>query len=202
MFFQGLRPSYARSNVVQIKIGDDIVVDPIKVIELCISHFKNLIGPELIINEDVLKARQEFYNVIGCVTNANICQELDVDFEEVEVENVLLHPPNGKSPGWDGITNEVFEKYACMLKSPFTQMFQQCWDSGFMPESWKVGLIKLIPKVPSPESFHQWRPISLMEGCTKCLQRYYPTDLRNSYLNLFIHLNMVLLQVEIYCIIY
>ena len=28
MFFQGLRPSYARSNVVQTKIGDDIVVDP------------------------------------------------------------------------------------------------------------------------------------------------------------------------------
>ena len=56
MFFQGLRP-YAHSNVVQIKIGDDIVVDPIKVIELCISHFKNLIGPQLIINKDVLKAR-------------------------------------------------------------------------------------------------------------------------------------------------
>ena len=29
IFFQGLRPTYARSNVVQIKIGDDIVVDPI-----------------------------------------------------------------------------------------------------------------------------------------------------------------------------
>ena len=72
MFFPGLRPSYARSNVVQIKIGADIVVDPIKVIELCISHFKNLIGPEFIINKDVLKARQEFYNVIGCVVNANI----------------------------------------------------------------------------------------------------------------------------------
>ena len=55
--------------MVQIKIGDDIVVDRIKVIELCISYFKNLIGPELIINEDVLKARQEFYNVIGCVVN-------------------------------------------------------------------------------------------------------------------------------------
>ena len=56
MFFQGLRPPYARSNVVQIKIGDDIVVDLVKVIELCITHFKNLIGPELIINDDVLKA--------------------------------------------------------------------------------------------------------------------------------------------------
>ena len=80
-------------------------------------------GPELIINEDALKARQEFYNVIGCVVNANICQELDADFKEVEVENVLLHLPNGKSPSWDDITNEVFKKYACMLKSPFTQCF-------------------------------------------------------------------------------
>ena len=32
---------------------DDIVVDPMKVIELCISHFKNLSGSELVINEDV-----------------------------------------------------------------------------------------------------------------------------------------------------
>ena len=178
MFFQGLRPPYARSNVVQIKIGDDFVVDPVKVIELCITHFKNLIGPEMIINEDVLKARQEFYNVIGSGMNTNICQQLDADFEEAEVEKVLLHLPNGKSPGWDGITNEVFKKYASMLKSPFTQMFQQCWDSGFMPESWKVGLIKLIPKVPSPESFHQWRPISLMGGLYKVFAKILSNRLK------------------------
>ena len=42
--------------VVQTKIQDNIVVDPIQVIELCISHFKNLIGQELISNEDVLEA--------------------------------------------------------------------------------------------------------------------------------------------------
>ena len=48
MYFQGLRPSYASSNVVKIKIRDDIVVDPIKVIELCISHFKNLIWAKVV----------------------------------------------------------------------------------------------------------------------------------------------------------
>ena len=36
-----------------------------------------------------------------------------------------------------------------------------------MIESWKVGLIKLIPKVPSPESFNHWRPISSMGGLYK-----------------------------------
>ena len=90
------------------------------------THFKNLIGPELIINEDVLKAGQEFYNVIGCVMNTNICKELDADFEEAEVEKVLLHLRNGKIPCWDGITNEVFKKYVDTVNSPFTQMFQQC----------------------------------------------------------------------------
>ena len=57
----------------------------------------------------MLKARQEFYNVVGCVVNTNICQELDADFKEVEVEKVLLHIPNGKSPHWNNITNEVLK---------------------------------------------------------------------------------------------
>ena len=51
-----------------------------------------------------------------------------------------------------------------------------------MPQAWKVGLIKLVPKVASPESFHQWRPISLMGGLYKIftkvlanrLQKYLP----------------------------
>ena len=52
-----------------------------------ISHFKHLIGPKLIVNENVLKSPQEFnINVVGCVVNTNICKELDVDFEEAEVE--------------------------------------------------------------------------------------------------------------------
>ena len=45
--------------------------------------------------------------------------------EEVEVGKVLLNLPNGKSPAWDGIRNEVCQKYVCILKRPFTQMFQQ-----------------------------------------------------------------------------
>ena len=43
-----------------------------------------------------------------------------------------------------------------------------------MPQAWKVGLIKLVPKVASPESFHQWRPFSLMGGCIRYLQNNLP----------------------------
>ena len=67
-------------------------------IEVYISHFNDLIGLELIINEDVLNERQELCNVVRCTKNTNICQELDVDFDEV-VAKVFLYLPNGKCPG-------------------------------------------------------------------------------------------------------
>ena len=69
-----------------------------------------------------------------------------------------------------------------ILKGPLTLMFQRSWDSGRMPQAWKVGLIKLVPKVASPVSLHQWRPISLMGALymiftkvlTNRLQKYLP----------------------------
>ena len=109
--------------------------------------------------------------------NTNVCQELDADFKEVEVEKVLLHIPNGKSPHWNNITNEVLKIVLEFLRVHFRQMFQQYWDSGFKLESWKVDLTKLIPTVPSSESFHQWRPISLVGGLYKVFAKMY---LRNS----------------------
>ena len=62
---------------------------------------------------------------------------------------------------------------------PLTLMFQHSWDSGRITQAWKVGLIKLVPKVASPESFHQWRPISLMGGCIRCLQRSWQIDYKS-----------------------
>ena len=64
----------------------------------------------------------------------------------------------------------------------------------FMPKSWKVDLIKLIPKVTSPKSLHQWRPLSLMRGLYKVFAKTLPTDSIKSYFNIFTHLIMVLLH--------
>ena len=92
---------------------------------------------------------------------------LEEDIKEEEVEYILSHLPSDKSPGWDGITNEFFKSFLHELKAPLTKIFQEIWSSGKMPDSWKVGLVKLIPKVASPTSFAQWRPISLMGGMYK-----------------------------------
>ena len=124
MFFQALQSPHARFNVVQIKQGNDIVVDLVKVIEICIHHFKELTGPKVIINEDVLQVRTEFYNIVGDSVDEVMCQESEVDLLEDEVKKVFLNLLNGKSIGQDKITNEIFKKYASILKKNFTLMFK------------------------------------------------------------------------------
>ena len=82
-----------------------------------------------------------------------MAQSVDVNILEDEVEHVMSHIANDKSYGWDGLTNELFKKYVIKLKGPFTVLFQKWWTSREMPHSWKIGLIKLLPNVPSPSSF-------------------------------------------------
>ena len=80
--------------------------------------------------------------------------ELDTNFTKDDIGTVLRHLPNGKSLGWDGLTNEVFKRYSNILNGFLALMCQLCWDSGCAPQAWKVGLIKLVIYVTSLESFH------------------------------------------------
>ena len=67
--------------------------------------FKELIGPQLLMTNEVSRARHELNDAVGFIVHDLITHELDMDFTEVEVDTVLRHLPSGKSPGWDGLTN-------------------------------------------------------------------------------------------------
>ena len=69
----------------------------------------------------------------GVLVNTNICQEWDVDFEEVEVENVLLHLPMVKALVGMMLQMKFLKTMIACLKSLFMQMIHQCQDFGLMP---------------------------------------------------------------------
>ena len=73
-----------------------------------------------------------------------------VDVWVVHFYDGTLERERESGMGWDGITNEFFKVFVPELKAPLTMIFQEVWSSGKMPDSWKVGLVKLIPKVASP----------------------------------------------------
>ena len=56
-----------------------------------------------------------------------------------------------------------------------------------MPDSRKLSLVKLIPKVASPMSFAQWRTISLMGGMYKIFAKVIANKLQKVLLSV-VHL--------------
>ena len=166
-FFHGLHASHARMNVVRLEIDGTLNTDPQVIIDNCIQHFTTLLGQESVLNDEMREGRSMLFDSIKDNVGQQVMISLEEDIKEEEVECVLSHLADDKSPGWDGITNEFFKSFIQELKRPLTMIFQEVWSSGRMPDSWKIGLIKLIPKVASPISFGQWRPISLMGGLYK-----------------------------------
>ncbi|MCO5577479.1 hypothetical protein L7F22_031311 [Adiantum nelumboides] len=141
-----------------------MITEPHRIIALCVQFYQDLLGALEVLSDDVLRARASLFPLVHRQVSLDYAHVLDADFTEQEVGFVLAHLPKDKSPDWDGITNEMFSKYANQLQVPLTSIFQEIWQSGAMPASWKVGVICLLPKVPSPFALTHWRPISLM-GC-------------------------------------
>ena len=60
LFFQELHPNYAPSNVVHVKQGNEWIVDPTTIIDICVHYLKEFICPQLLMTYEVSRARHEF----------------------------------------------------------------------------------------------------------------------------------------------
>ena len=75
-----------------------------------------------------------FQSIKGSVVQ-QVTMRLEEGIREEEVEIVLSHIANDKSPGWDEITNEFFKSFVQELKGPIMIIFQQVWSFNNMPNS-------------------------------------------------------------------
>ncbi len=64
--------------------------------------------------------------------------------------------------GWDGISFKVIRKFWDLLSHPMLKMVNETFARGELMESFKLGLIKLIPKKGRAEKVGDWRPITLL----------------------------------------
>jgi hypothetical protein len=81
-----------------------------------------------------------------------------------EIEEVVHSSDGNKSPGPDGFNFSFIKKFWGMLKGEIRVMFDQFHGNSTLPKSFLSYFITLIPKVSSPCSLSDFRPISLL-GC-------------------------------------
>ncbi|XP_072140696.1 uncharacterized protein [Dermacentor andersoni] len=120
--------------------------------------------------EEVLQSLVEKYLPVGPRQGTSVAyadylgppnSELDADISTEEVRRAL-HELNSKpAPGPDGITNRTLRNLDDHSIEYLTEVINETWKEGKVPEAWKRALTVLIPKPGKSSSLDNLRPISL-----------------------------------------
>jgi hypothetical protein len=89
---------------------------------------------------------------------------LTANFTLEEITDVVKRCDGSKSPGPDGFNFAFLKEFWDLLKVEVRIMFDQFHGNARLPKSIGSYFLTLIPKVPSPQSLGDYRPISLL-GC-------------------------------------
>jgi hypothetical protein len=81
-----------------------------------------------------------------------------------EIEEVVSECDGNKSPGPDGFNFNFVKKFWSLMKNEVRILFDQFHGNGSLPSGFSSYFVALIPKVCSPLSLGDFRPISLL-GC-------------------------------------
>lgn len=124
---------------------------------------------------DILKIATKFYKNLYSAPDNNCETELPnthtaderAIIDESEVNKGIMSLKMEKSPGPDGLTNEVI-KFGCeYLIKPLTHMFNQILRTSYTPRQWSESDIILLYKKGDPNNINNYRPISLLPSLYK-----------------------------------
>lgn len=113
---------------------------------------------------------QPFLQHVGRI-ETDVADQLHQPLHIQELELAISQCKNGKSPGLDGISYEFYAKTFKTIGPTLLKVFQTMLDGGFLIDSMKEGVTKLIPKVTGVPKVTDLRPITLLSCEYKLLSK-------------------------------
>ena len=105
---------------------------------------------------------------------------LNSDISITEVESSVKQLRDGKSPGLDGISNELIKNASVVIVPLLCQLFNKILQSGNFPISWGSALIvPLYKKKGSVNDPSNYRGIALLS----CVSKVFTKILNNRLTN-------------------
>lgn len=103
---------------------------------------------------------------------------LSQEVTEEEIRMALFQMRPWKAPGVDGFHAGFYQAFWGSVKDSLVEMVRGAFHSGEFPASINHTLLVFLPKVPCPESFKQFRPISLCTVVYKIITKVLVNRLR------------------------
>ena len=113
---------------------------------------------------------------------------LTVPFTTKEIDDVVREMPNDKAPGPDGFNGQFLKSCWHIIKDDIYQLCNDFHAGSLNLESINLGYITLIPKVSSPETVNDYRPITLLNYCLKLITKLLAKRLQKVILKI-VHKN-------------
>ncbi|MCH80895.1 LINE-1 reverse transcriptase like, partial [Trifolium medium] len=157
-FFHGSVKARTKVNRISaLRVEDEWIDSPNLIKEVISSFFKNHVSV-------IPRARPKLDGVAFSTLTEEENLGLISPFSLVEIEDVVRDSDGNKSPGPDGFNYAFLKKFWDLLKGEIRIMFDQFHGNSCLPKSFLSYFVTLIPKVSSPCSLSDFRPISLL-GC-------------------------------------
>jgi hypothetical protein len=100
-------------------------------------------------------------------------------FSMAELDKALSDSALNKAPGEDSIHNEMIVALNKQNRLALLKVYNQSWEAGDVPQSWKVATIFPLPKPgKDPTKLDSYRPISLTNVRAKIMERMVTTRLQ------------------------
>ena len=122
------------------------------------------------------------------VRNTDINEDLDKPISEEQILSCIARLKNNKARGIDDKTNEYIKATQNCMLPVYHKLFNLVFESGTVPMSWTIGVIKPIyKKKGDPQNPDNYRPITIVS----CLGKLF-TSILNNRLNDYVEENSIL----------
>ena len=147
------------------------------------TAFKDRMG-----KSDNTQMHFDLHSLYGVPQDLDMFQQLQLPFLDEEIENVIKELPNEKSPGPDGFNNEFIKFCWSIIGNDIKELIKAFHAENICLESINDSFISLIPKIDSPETPADFRPISLLNSVLKIITKLLANTLQKIILKL-VHKN-------------
>ncbi|KAH7295387.1 hypothetical protein KP509_27G044400 [Ceratopteris richardii] len=177
-FFDFLRIKRLKDMISQFHLDGSVLNDGNSMAAACSEHFRKLFGASYKSDGAWFDSLQESLRYTPRKVDSHMAAACEKSISEEEVYIALQSLRNGKALGLDGITKEFLVTFWTSLNSLVLQVCNEIWREQKMPYSFKLGKIKLIPKMDILKCIGDWRPITMMGIMYKIFAKVFALRLK------------------------
>ena len=150
------------TNALLDRDGITIITDPARIIARWGEYFCELLNINAVTDDSILNEMPPFPQR----------EELDRIPTMEEVKEATSKMKNGKAPGEDGITAEVYKHGGEQLMDEFHKLILLCWQQGTVPQGFKdVSIIPIFKNKGDHRDCNNYRGISLLAVAGKIMAK-------------------------------